>query len=67
MSTMSRPAEKSGALFAAVTAIAALLGADTATVAVAGTIAGTVPAAVTWIVNNGGIKGAAARLWNGKR
>ena len=60
-----RPAETTGALAAAATALAALAGASTELVAAIGTIAGLLPAVVTWTVANGGIRGVIQRLWSG--
>lgn len=63
----TRPAETAGGLGAAATAVAALLGASTETVAAVGTLAGAVPAIVTAVVANGGVRGVARRVWFGRR
>lgn len=64
---MNRPAETTGALAAAATALAALAGANTNTVAAIGTLAGLLPSLVTYLVANGGIRGLARRVWFGRR
>lgn len=62
----ARPAETTGGLAGLATALAALLGADTLTVAVVGTAAGLLPAAVTLLVAHGGIRGVLRALWRGR-
>lgn len=61
-----RPAETTGGLVGVVTALAALLGADTQTVAILGTVAGLIPALVTLLVNNGGLRGVGRLLLRGR-
>lgn len=61
----NRPAETAGGLGAAATAVAALLGASTETVAAIGVVAGVLPGGVTWIVKNGGLRGLFWRFWRG--
>jgi hypothetical protein len=63
---MRRPAETAGGLGAVVTALAALLGASTETVAAVGVIAGVLPGGVTWVVSNGGVAGLWWRFWRGR-
>lgn len=60
-----RPAETAGGLGAAATALSALLGAPTETVAAVGVIAGVLPGGVTWVVSNGGLRGLFSRFWAG--
>lgn len=55
----TRPAETTGGLAAVATALAAVFGADATVIAVVGTLAGTLPAVVTWLVTHGGLAG----LW----
>lgn len=62
---MSRPAEAAGGVGAAATAIALAFDASTAVVGAVGIVAGLVPAVVTWLVANGGVRGAVRRLWRG--
>lgn len=62
----SRPAETTGGLAAIATAVTALAGAPTGVVAVVGTAAGLLPAAVTLLVTNGGIRGVLRTLWHGR-
>lgn len=60
-----RPAEASGGLGSAATALAYAAGADTQTVAVVGIVAGLLPGAVSFVVDHGGLRGIARRLLNG--
>lgn len=62
----TRPAETTGTFAGLATALAALLGADTTTVAVVGTAAGLLPAAVTLLVTHGGLRGVLRALWAGR-
>lgn len=62
----SRPAETTGGLAGLATALAALFGADTATVAIVGTIAGLLPSAVTLLVTHGGVRGVLRAVWRGR-
>lgn len=64
---MKRPAETSAGAGGIALIVAWLLGVDDPDVLVAlGAAVGFVPAAVTLIVANGGIRGAVLRLWRGK-
>lgn len=63
----SRPAETVGTLGAIATGVAALAGGSVELVAVVGVVAGALPAAVTFLVSNGGIRGVARALWRGSR
>lgn len=62
----SRPAETTGGLAGLATAVAALLGASVETVAIVGTVAGLLPAAVTLLVAHGGVRGVLRGLWAGR-
>ena len=62
----SRPAETTGGLAGVACALAALLGADETTIAVVGTLAGLLPAAVTLLVAYGGVRGVLRALWRGR-
>lgn len=66
MPIRTRPAETTGVTAGLATAVAALAGASTTTVAIVGTIAGLLPAAVTLLVSNGGIRGVMRALWRGR-
>ena len=59
-----RPAESAGAA-SAVVALAAAIAAGNELAAVAALV-GLVPAAVTFAVNHGGVRGLARALWRGK-
>lgn len=61
-----RPAETTGGIAAAATAVAALLGGSTELVAVIGTLAGLLPALVTAVVANGGVRGVIRVIWRGR-
>lgn len=62
-----RPAEAAGAAGAAAVLLAVALGVDDAgTVAALGAVVGLLPAAVTTLVDAGGVRGAARRLWRGR-
>lgn len=62
----SRPAETTGTLGAIATGIIALAGGSVELVAVVGIAAGALPAAVTFLVTHGGIRGVARALWRGR-
>ncbi len=59
------PAEYGGGFGALVTALGYAAGFSAGWIAVAGIAAGLAPAAVTYVVNHGGIKGVLSALWNG--
>jgi hypothetical protein len=61
----ARPAEATGGVGASITALALALGASGGVVAALGILSGLLPAAVTLLVANGGLKGAWKRLLNG--
>lgn len=61
---MTRPAEKITLGAATATAITGAF-AGNWEVVVTSLVIGVLPAAVTFVVNNGGIRGVAARLWRG--
>lgn len=61
----SRPAETAGALVGTTGLVAAIASGNYLAAGVA--VAGYIPALVTWLVNNGGIRGALQALWGGKR
>lgn len=64
---MTRPAETAGASGSLALIIARIAGIkDPDTLVAIGAAAGLVPALVTLIVANGGVKGALHRLWAGK-
>lgn len=65
-SPRSRPAETAGGLGAVATAIALAVGLSTEWVGAIGITAGLVPAAVTYLVNHGGVRGVAASIWRGR-
>lgn len=62
-----RPAETTAAGGGAIAVIAAALGADAQQVAAIAAVGGLLPAAVTWLVEHGGIRGLARRVWGGER
>ncbi|MGE4425013.1 MAG: hypothetical protein AB7G37_01010 [Solirubrobacteraceae bacterium] len=62
----TRPAETAGAAGGLVPIAAALLGADVETVAALAGAAALVPSIVTWVVDHGGLRGLARRIWAGK-
>ena len=62
----SRPAETTTGVGAIALLIALLLGLDSETAAVIGVALGLVPAAVTTLVANGGIRGALRKLYRGR-
>lgn len=64
---MNRPAEKAGSFGSLATAIALAAGASAEVVGIVGIASGLIPGVVTWIVTNGGLRGALRRLWIGKR
>lgn len=61
-----RPAETSGTLGAAAVAVAYAAGCSADTIAAVGVVAGLVPTAVSFVVDNGGVRGVARRLWAGR-
>jgi predicted lipid-binding transport protein (Tim44 family) len=61
----ARPAEATGVGGGLVAVVAALVGAPVEVVAVIAGIAGFLPAAVTWLVSHGGIRGTLSALWRG--
>lgn len=61
-----RPAETGGGLAALATGIAAVAGASTTAVALAGVAAGLMPGTITWLVAHGGLRGACTALWRGR-
>jgi hypothetical protein len=62
-----RPAETGGAVAAIAVLVAHTLGVDNAQVITALVAAvGLVPAAITLLVSNGGLRGVAAKIWRGK-
>lgn len=65
MSPNARPAETTGGLVGLATAITALLGGSVELVAVIGTVAGLVPAVVTYLVLHGGLLGVWRTVWRG--
>lgn len=62
----ARPAETSGVGGVVATILAYILGAPPEVITALGVIAGALPAVVTWLVNHGGIRGAARALWRGR-
>lgn len=62
-----RPAESAATFGALVTALAYATGLSPEWIAVAGITAGLAPAAVTFVIANGGVREVAARLWRGHR
>jgi hypothetical protein len=63
---MSRPAEAAGAGAGGLAAILiATLGLSAGAAAAVAAVAGIVPAAVTWLVHHGGLRGAIRSLWRG--
>ena len=62
----SRPAETGGGLGAAVTFAAFALGFSVETVTAAGVIAGLVPSVVSFVVDNGGLRGVLRLVLNGR-
>lgn len=63
----ARPAETTGGTGGAITILAAALGADATTVAIIGAASSFAPAAVTWLVERGGLRGLYRRLVYGDR
>lgn len=64
---VSRPAETAGAGGALATLGAYAFGVtDPQTIAAVGTVAALLPAVVTFLVSNGGVRGVARRLWKGR-
>ncbi len=59
------PARTSGVVGSAVVTVAYALGADAGLIAAVGAVAGALPAVVGWLNDNGGIRGAARKLWQG--
>jgi len=62
---MKRPAEITTGAGAVALLLALVLGLDTETVAIVGVVLGFVPAAVTLLVNHGGVRGVIVKLWTG--
>lgn len=62
---MNHPAEKTTAAGGVALLVGLVAGADTETVAAVGVVLAFVPAAVTTLVNAGGIRGAARKIWGG--
>lgn len=63
---MKRPAETTTAGGAVALLAALVLGLPAETAAAVGVALGFVPAVVTFIVNHGGIRGLARKLWQGR-
>jgi len=61
---MKRPAETAGATTGLAGALVALGVGDERAAAIALAV-GVVPGIVTWLVDHGGLRGAARRLWRG--
>lgn len=61
------PAEYGGGLGALVTAFMYAAGFSAGWITFAGIAAGLIPAAVTYVVNHGGIKGVLTALWQGPK
>ena len=63
-----RPAETAGGVGSIGLLIAYVLGVhDPQTIAIIGAAVGLVPAAVTMLVNNGGVRGTVLKLWRGRQ
>jgi hypothetical protein len=62
----TRPAETSTAAGAIALLVGLVAGLDGEAVAIAGIALGFLPAAVTALVNAGGIRGFARKLWSGR-
>lgn len=62
----ARPAETGGGLGAAATFTAYALGFSVETVAAVGVIAGLIPAAVSFVVDNGGVRGVLKLVLDGR-
>lgn len=61
-----RPAETGGGLGAAATFVAYAAGCSVETVAAVGVIAGLVPSVVSFVVDNGGVRGVVNLVLNGR-
>lgn len=61
-----RPAETTGAAGGLIAVVAALVGLPVEVVAALAAVAGALPAAVTWVVERGGVRGVARLVWRGR-